>query len=217
MSCPTILFNPSDNKTDVCDCMSPVEQISENQNPYDYSYTGMPKRYWGADFSQYPTPYTQRLQDFALGKSDKIFMVLEGMNGTGKSYNACSCIGMRIKNGFAAGSYLSCKYTLGPMIRSSKLTTGERNEMDTYRFYYNSPFTVLDEVGKCDDERLEKVFDSNLISACYDNNNRILITTNFTMNELCKWLGEDINSRFYQCAEVLTINEQDYRKTGANK
>lgn len=207
MNCPKFSAISEDDELLDMDLVVP-----KNKSVTDYSCTNMPRRYWGANFTQYPAPFSQKLNDFALGKTDKIFMVLEGGNGTGKTYNSCSCIGVRMEAGLNPGNYLSCKYTLCPLFRSSRLTTGSRNEIDTYSFYYDSPFNVLDEVGKGDDKILEKTVVSNLISAGYDNEQRYLISTNMTMTELCKWLGEDINSRFYQCAEVITINECDYRK-----
>lgn len=181
-----------------------------NKDVFDYSVTGIPKRYYGVSFETHSNSTTNQVRDFSI--KGKGVLIIEGSNGSGKTETLCAAFYERYIHGLTPGLYLSCKYTVCPMMRSSRSFAAKLNEMDTYEKFYNIPFLVLDEVGKGDDTVLEKTFVSNVISARYDNDLNTAIGTNMTIEELCSWLGEDISSRFHQTAIQCVLDGKDWRK-----
>lgn len=183
--------------------------VEQKMNTFDYSVTGMPPRYYGVTFDKFPNAISDKVREFSLHGSGPI--VLEGSNGTGKTVTLCASFYERYINGLTPGLYLSCKYTVCPMIRSSRSFAAKVNEMDMLLIYYNTPFLILDEVGKGDDKILERNFVSCVLSARYDRKLKTGIGTNMSTDELCTWLGEDINSRFHETAIALVLDGKDWR------
>lgn len=181
-----------------------------NKN-FDWASIGIPKKYWNISLDDCSNSITDLVRDFVLGKTNKKVLVIEGPNGTGKTRTVSAAFTERLLSGLAAGKYISCKYTVCPMVRSSRSFSAKVNEIDLLNRFYNEPFLVLDEAGKGDDQCLEKVFDSNVISARYDNELPTVICTNETMGELCTYLGYDIEDRFRETALVLTLDGESWR------
>lgn len=187
-----------------------AEQVFVRMNTsFDLSQTEMPPRYYDASFTNMNTPEAQKVKEFCL--SDNGVLVMEGTNGTGKTYLACSAINERIKHGKTGGFYVSCKYTVCPLVRSSRSYAAKETELDLIRRFSKIPFVVFDEVGKGDDKNIEKGFISSIISARYDFVKPTILISNMSMVELCDWLGQDISSRFHETATVVTLEGKDYR------
>ena len=87
-----------------------------------------------------------------------------------------------------------------------------RNELQTLSHYYTTPFLVLDEVGKGDDAVIAKMFVACVLAARYDNNLPTLITTNMNAEELGEFVGKDIKSRFFETAQIYTLDGADLRR-----
>lgn len=178
-------------------------------NDFDINQTGMPSRYYDASFEAYPIPIVDTFRNFCLHGTG--VFVIEGSNGTGKTYEACASINERIKNGMTGGYYFSCKYTVCPMVRSSRSFSTKENEIELIKRITRMPYVIFDEVGKGDDGNIEKTFLTNVISARYDFVKPTVLISNMTMIELCEWLGQDINSRFHETATVVTLDGKDNR------
>lgn len=183
--------------------------VAKRISDFDINQTGMPSRYYEASFDTYNIPIVEPFRQFCLSGTG--FFIVEGSNGTGKTYEACASINERIKNGLTGGFYFSCKYTVCPMVRSSRSFSAKENELELIKRIARMPYVVFDEVGKGDDQNIEKCFLSNIISARYDFVKPTVLISNMSMIELCEWLGQDINSRFHETATVVTLDGKDNR------
>lgn len=176
----------------------------------DYSVCNLPRKYYGVTFDVHPNEWTECLRDFS--ESKKGVLILQGGNGTGKTESVCAMFTNRIQKGLVAGLYLSNKYELCPLIRTSRSFSANINEYDLLKRYYTTPFLAIDEVGKGDNEVIEKMFVSNVLSARYDNELPTVLVTNWTTKELEDFLGDEIKSRFLETATICTLNERDFRE-----
>jgi DNA replication protein DnaC len=171
--------------------------------------TNIPEKFINAHLEDSETDKV--IREFCEEKSKYITLVLIGDFGRGKSYSACASMINRSKLGMNAGKYISCKYEVCPLIRTSRNFKSSVQEYDILKEYYTIPYLVLDEIGQGDDAQIEKVFDSNIISARYDNEKRTVITTNMDMNEICTFLGGSLKSRFKETAVPVYFNGIDRR------
>lgn len=196
-----------------------VEENSENNKFVDKEMEnelrrcGIPERFINASFSNTESRFNELLKKFCLTGSieGKSIVILAGNNGTGKSRLAGCCIRHRYDNGLKAGTYISCKYEVCPLIRSSRSFKAEKNELDTLNYFYKNPFLVLDETGKGDDNIIAKSFIEMVLSARYDNDLPTLITTNLTKDELIEFVGKDVSSRFKESALFYIVDGDDKR------
>lgn len=171
---------------------------------------GVPERFLDATFDNTENRCSEKIRSFTqLGRG---VMILMGTNGTGKSRTACCAINWRIANGRSAGNYISCNYQVCPLIRSSRSFRADKNELQVLTEFYTTPFLVLDEVGKGDDSLISKMFVSCVLAARYDNNLPTLITTNLNKQELSEFVGKDIQSRFFETAQIAVLDGEDFRK-----
>ncbi|MCK9576958.1 MAG: ATP-binding protein [Clostridia bacterium] len=171
--------------------------------------TNIPEKFSNAVLDDSETSKT--IREFCEEKSKYTTMVLIGDFGRGKSYSACASMINRSKLGMNAGKYISCKYEVCPLIRTSRNFKSSVQEFDVLKGYYTIPYLILDEMGQGDDAQIEKVFDSNVLSARYDNGKRTVITTNMDMNELCDFLGGSLKSRFKETAMPVYFGGIDRR------
>lgn len=172
---------------------------------------GVPERFLEATFENTQNRCTSRVKDFV--QFSRGVLIIQGTNGTGKSRIACAAINYRIAHKLVSGKYISCNYQVCPLIRSSRSFRAERNEIDTLTEFYTTPFLVLDEVGKGDDEVISKMFVTCVLAARYDNNLPTLITTNLSKQELSEFVGKDITSRFSETAITAILDGEDLRGT----
>lgn len=183
---------------------------------YEWEETGIPPRYRGEPLEGCPKPASDNVRNFCLGKGTDM-LVVTGGNGTAKTRTACASFTERISSGFEPGLYLSCKYQLCPMFRSSRLSGFGTSEYDLYVKYYRTPYLVIDEYGKGDDSRLERAVVRSILSARYDNGLLTCLVTNLSMQELVSdgdvGLGADIRSRLKETATVIAMDGADWRES----
>lgn len=189
------------------------EQLAQRDISFDKNFArqaGVPERFLDATFDNTQNRTTEKVKSFT--QFSRGVLILNGSNGTGKSRTACAAINYRIANGLNAGRYISCNYQVCPLIRSSRSFRAERNELQTLTDFYTTPFLILDEVGKGDDSVISKMFVTCVLAARYDNNLPTLITTNLTKQELSEFVGQDIQSRFFETATIATLDGNDLRR-----
>lgn len=171
----------------------------------------VPLRFLSASFQNTQNNICDSVKKFS--ENGNGICVITGGNGTGKTRTAACAIRNRIDNGLTAGKFISCKYEVCPLIRSSRSFKAEHSEQQILESFYKTPFLVIDEAGRGDDQTISKSFLVNVLSARYDNELPTLITTNFLIQDLCNFLGQDVTSRFFETAEVLNLSGDDRRKT----
>lgn len=202
MQCPQLTISEEDN-----------EVIGNDNSYFDKNFArkaGVPERFLEATFENTQNCCTQRVLDFT--QFSRGVLILNGSNGTGKSRTACAAINYRLANGMAPGMYISCNYQVCPLIRSSRSFRADKNEMQVLTEYYTTPFLILDEVGKGDDEIISKMFVTCVLAARYDNNLPTLITTNLSKDDLADFLGADVTSRLHETAKVAVLDGKDLRQ-----
>lgn len=187
-------------------------EVEERETFFDKNFArnaGVPERFLEATFANTQNRCTEKVKTFV--QLNRGVLIINGSNGTGKSRTACCAINYRIANGMSAGMYISCNYQVCPLIRSSRSFRAEKNESETLKEFYTTPFLILDEVGKGDDSVISKMFVTCVLAARYDNNLPTLITTNLSKQELAEFVGADITSRFKETATVAVLDGNDLR------
>ena len=183
-------------------------------NEYEWEETGVPARYRNIRLDECPQKDAGTIRKFCLGDGTDVCLVTGG-NATAKTKTMCATFTERELAGLVPGLYLSCKYQLCPMFRSSRLTNFGMTEYDLYRKYYEAEYLVIDEYGKGDDGRLERAVVRNILSARYDRGLLTAVITNFTPQEIMGdgdyGLGADVRSRFKETATVLAMDGADWR------
>lgn len=170
---------------------------------------GVPHKFISARFENTENRLSDKVRDFAE-KGTGVF-IITGSNGTGKTRIACCAINHRIDNYLRGGRYISCFYEVCPLIRSSRSFSAKVNEIDTLEEFYTTPFLVLDEVGKGDDNPIAKTFVTNVLAARYDNDLPTLITTNLVKSEFIDFIGSDITSRLQETAMFYNLDDKNWR------
>jgi|WetSurMetagenome_2_1015567.scaffolds.fasta_scaffold01488_13 DNA replication protein DnaC len=196
-----------------------IDNIDNDEKLFDkelfINQTNIPEKFINAKLGN--SDIDKKIIEFCEEKSSYITMVFIGDFGRGKSYSACASMIHRINRSKQAGLYISCKYEVCPLIRTSRNFRSNTQEYDILKKYYTAPYLVLDEMGQGDDSQIEKVFDSNVLSARYDNGKNTIITTNMDMNELCDFLGGSLKSRFKETAIPVYFGGIDKRGAISDK
>lgn len=180
---------------------------------YDKNYSkdaGVPLRFVDCTFENTENECSAKVKKFTdFGKG---ILIIYGPNGTGKTRTACCAINHRIAQHVQAGDFISCGNEVCPMIRSSRSFKADRSEYETLKYYYTTPFLVIDEVGKGDDSVIAKMFVTNVLAARYNNQLPTLMTTNLTKDELMEFLGKDIEDRLAEVGSEAVLMGKNYRR-----
>lgn len=170
----------------------------------------VPDRFRGVTFATHPNEVTERVKKFCTKKGGGILFII-GPYGTGKTETACCSFYERAKAGLPSGEYINVKYELCSMFRSSRLSNSPITEWQFFEHIYKLPFLVLDELGQADDKDMERMIVSNILSASYDNEGKIIATSNMTMKQYCEFMGDRVHDRLRQIAEVCVLNGDSWR------
>jgi DNA replication protein DnaC len=175
---------------------------------------GVPKKYLDCTFDNTVNCISDEVKYFAKNgqtKNGKKVVIIFGGNGTGKTRTASCAMNYRIQEELPSGLFISCKYQICPMIRASRNFKADRNEYQLLQDFYKAPFVVIDDAGKGDDLVISKMFLSCVLSAKYDYDLPVLVTTNLTKSEFSEFVGKDVNERLSEIACSLILNDRNYR------
>ena len=178
------------------DVKSCIDNCNENGN--------IPPIFAQTRFTDFDIDYTQ-IKDFCLEKSKKMFLMMFGAVGTGKSSCLSASMHERSVNGLDGGLYLSMRI-LKPMIMTSRSFTAKESEMDLYNKFCTAKYLCLDEVGRCSDAALEWEFLSIVLPFRRDNMLKTAFATNMDSRTFGNFIeangkGADIWDRI--CADGL--------------
>ena len=200
----------------VTSCKSSLQIIKESNQT-----AGIPERYANVRFHDYgnglvrTSDVIDSYQGFCLDPLDQVFGI-SGPTGSGKTTLACCGIHERAVMGKPVGLFVSCR-TLKPMIMTSRSFKATESEMDIYNKYINTPFLVIDELGKCTDEQLEWEFITTVFAGRYDNKLPTVFTTSFDYGQLRQFIlnngnkGEDIYDRLKSVISANTLVSNSFR------
>lgn len=156
--------------------------------------------------------------NFQKYKEDGIGLIFNGTCGTGKTHLAAAIANHLINNGIPV--VFGTTITLLSKLKESYDHATKESESKIIDLYSTVDLLILDDLGK---ERpgewtLEKLY--LIINSRYENNLPIVVTTNYTIDELADRLttnsnfdaGEAITSRLWEMCRGVLCDWQDYRK-----
>ena len=165
----------------------------------------VPKRYWDASFSKYPSEISEEARALCLKEDSDTIFILYGTTGRGKTTTLCSAIHARAYAGICGSFYFTMR-NLEMRLRKCRTYGTDEDEETFMRHLSNIPFLCLDEVGTCLNKVDEVNFLRNIISARYDNMLPTWIATNLTPIEFKAYLsGVDITGKSRE--ELKQLND----------
>jgi len=144
-------------------------------------------------------------------------LLLLGDNGLGKTMLASLALMKR-------GGYIYKMYEIITQIKSSYKANSTVDEMDILKKLSNCPLLVIDEVGKQFGSDSEKNWLSYIIDERYECNRPTILICNLKRKRDCTeeevsnglyiehYLGRDSVSRLVECADIVNVTGDDYRR-----
>lgn len=153
------------------------EALSRVENSNEYA--NIPKRFWFASFSDYPSKLTDEARELCLTKDTDVIYILSGSTGQGKTTLLCSAIHARAYEGLGGSRYFTVR-NLEMKLRKCRNFNSDEDEETFIRHLSNYPFLCIDEVGTCFNKVDEINFLRAVISERFDNCLPTWIATNLT-------------------------------------
>lgn len=153
----------------------------------------------------------------AIANGGNRSLLLLGENGLGKTMLASLALMKR-------GGYIYKMYEIITQIKSSYKANSVVDEMDILKKLSNCPLLVIDEVGKQFGSESEKNWLSYIIDERYECNKPTILICNLKLKRECNeeevanglyiehYLGRDSVSRLVECADIVTVKGDDYRR-----
>ena len=179
------------------------------------------EKFFGMTFDDYVVVNdTQKLaleKMKAIANGSNRSMLLLGENGLGKTMLASLALMKR-------GGYIYKMYEIITQIKSSYKANSSVDEMDILKKLSTCPLLVIDEVGKQFGSDSEKNWLSYIIDERYECNRPTILICNLKLKRECSeeernnglyiehYLGRDSVSRLVECADIVNITGEDYRR-----
>jgi DNA replication protein DnaC len=161
----------------------------------------------------------QTCLDFAQGKLEKKSLILCGKVGTGKTHLTIAIA----KNYSRPRSITTMEDIKGEQVFKIKMidadeffwelndiASSNKSKLEYLKNLLYNDLVIIDDLGIANFTPAKQENLYVLINKCYQNNFPIIITTNFTMEELEK-VDARIPSRLNEMATILSFNFDDYR------
>lgn len=179
------------------------------------------EKFFDMDFDDYVTvndtqkTAKEKLSAIAYGGNRSLLLL--GSNGLGKTM--LSSIALKHRGGF-----IFKMYEIIIQIKSSYKANSPVNEEDILKTLSNCPLLVIDEVGKQFGSESEKNWLSYVIDERYECNRPTVLISNLKLMKECseeerkeglyieRYLGRDSVSRLVECADIVTITGEDFRR-----
>ena len=153
----------------------------------------------------------------AIANGGNRSLLLLGSNGLGKTMLSSLALKQR-------GGYIFKMYEIIIQIKSSYKANSDVDEADILAMLSSCPLLVIDEVGKQFGSESEKNWLSYVIDERYERNKPTVLISNLKLMKECteqekneglyieRYLGRDSVSRLVECADIVTITGEDYRR-----
>lgn len=161
----------------------------------------------------------QTCLDFAQGKLEKKSLILCGKVGTGKTHLTIAIA----KNYSRPRNITTMEDIKGEQVFKIKMidadeffwelndiASSNKSKLEYLKNLLYNDLVIIDDLGIANFTPAKQENLYVLINKCYQNNFPIIITTNFTMEELEK-VDARIPSRLNEMATILSFNFDDYR------
>ena len=157
----------------------------------------------------------EKTKAIADGKNRSLLLL--GDNGLGKTMLSSLALMKR-------GGYIYKMYEIITQIKSSYKANSTVDEMDILKKLSTCPLLVIDEVGKQFGSESEKNWLSYIIDERYECNKPTILICNLKRKSECSkeevagglyiehYLGRDTVSRLVECADIVSVTGDDYRR-----
>ena len=198
------------------------EEANKVKRYEGYAKSRVKPKFYEMDFSSYKTSNEsqekalQLIIEIATGASNKSLLLLGG-NGVGKSMLASIAVMFR-------GGAIYKMYEIIVRIKASYKNNSAESEMDILNELSKLPLLVIDEVGRSFGSESEKNWLSYIIDERYEDNLPTILISNLKLSRECTkaeqeqgvylehYLGKDSVSRLAECADIVTITGEDWRR-----
>lgn len=179
----------------------------------------LPKKYWEKTYSNFETlnnDLKNKLKicyDYACGKLEKTSLVMTGSVGSGKTHLAVM-IAKNMKN--IVGAYgerqAFVRFCVADelFVKFNDLFVIGKSKNDFIDELLRNDLLIIDDLGVANFTPAKQENLYLLVNRAYLEEKRILVTTNFTLEQLKK-LDERIVSRFLEMGTILKFNHSDFR------
>jgi DNA replication protein DnaC len=153
----------------------------------------------------------------AIANGGNRSLLLLGSNGLGKTMLASLAVMQR-------GGYIFKMYEIIVQIKSSYKSNSTVDEADILKMLSSCPLLVIDEVGKQFGSESERNWLSYVIDERYECGKPTVLMSNLKLQRDCTdeekreglyiehYLGRDSVSRLVECADIVNIKGDDYRR-----
>ena len=174
---------------------------------------------WFDNFNAYNDSLKKALslvQDIAFSKSNRSLLLL-GSNGLGKTM--LSSIALKFR-----GGAIYKMYEIVMRIKASYKNSSEESEQDILTELSKLPLLVIDEVGRQFGSDSEKNWMSYVLDERYEDGLPTILISNLKLSRDCTkeeqaqglyiehYLGKDSVSRLVECADIVTVTGEDWRR-----
>lgn len=179
----------------------------------------LPKKYYDKQYSNFneDTEELKSIKDkcykFAKGETDKKSLVMTGTVGSGKTHLAV----MIAKNlskvtGINGIREATVKFCVADELftKFNDLVYEKKSKMDFISELLRNDLLIVDDLGIANFSAAKQENLYLLVNRAYLDKKRILITTNFTLEQLAEY-DERIISRLTEMSIVLKFDTEDYR------
>lgn len=197
------------------------EQENFEKQKLSWVNSNIKEKFFNMSFDDYEVVNdTQRLAKeklIAIANGGNRSLLLLGSNGLGKTMLSSIALKKR-------GGYIFKMYEIIIKIKSSYKSNSSVDEADILNMLSECPLLVIDEVGKQFGSESEKNWLSYVIDERYERNRPTILISNLKLMKECteeekneglyieRYLGRDSVSRLVECADIVTITGEDYRR-----
>ena len=197
------------------------EQENFEKQKLSWVNSNIKEKFFNMSFDDYEVVNdTQRLAKeklIAIANGGNRSLLLLGSNGLGKTMLSSIALKQR-------GGYIFKMYEIIIKIKSSYKSNSSVDEADILNMLSECPLLVIDEVGKQFGSESEKNWLSYVIDERYERNRPTVLISNLKLMKECseeekneglyseRYLGRDSVSRLVECADIVTITGEDYRR-----
>ena len=172
--------------------------------------SGVPRRYWHADFDTYiprdekDTKNLETIKNFAkLEKNDKVLILL-GAKGLGKTHLGSAII----RN--CGGKFISIEEFIFKF-EAAQDFHAKVNREELMESYSCIKMLVIDEIGRSMQQEKENALLNYILRRRYENMLPTVLISNLTKNDLLKKLGEAVLDRLRETCISLEFEGESYR------
>lgn len=187
-----------------------AEQLLEN--------SGIGERFLESNFENYERKCMPAAFDVALQYAEKfdhnrgMGLIFTGNHGTGKTHLAAAIASHIIKNFYVTVNFVVFTDILSD-IRNA-IATGSNEVASIENQMCSSSLLIIDDLGKEKQSQFTNELLYRVVNTRYKEMLPLIITTNYTMQELAKRLDYAVFSRIVEMCRAVDMTGDDYRLRG---